>query len=124
MRKGLAERLAQAMLTVVLDGETVIKSQPVGKFMGSLSGPAPKRSLFVFPGSSCLFIAHKMLGDKQPDGPPVGYFLPRGTHIRATVKGAPPIPSGVEVRIGGIGAHYSPDVNQTPKDCLAGECRS
>jgi len=57
---------------------------------------------------SCLFTAHRMIEDKQMEPRPDGFFLPRGSQIKATIKGTPPIPPGVEVRIGGLGSHYAP----------------
>jgi hypothetical protein len=120
--KGFAKGLAHATLTVVVDGEVVLEDGVVGEFMGSFSGLGPKESPFLFEKTRCLFTAHNMQ-DKLPEGRPAGLFLPRGTMIKATIKGMPWIPMGVEIRIGGVGSHYSPDAN-AQKRCTVGECRS
>lgn len=109
-------KMAGAKLTLVLDGEYVMRNVPVGQFMGSLAGEVPSKTPFEFRDVNrrCLFTAHQIQGGDlekglERDDAPVGYFLPIGTQIRATIEGAPEIPPGVEVLIGGLGSHYTPD---------------
>lgn len=104
--------MTTARISVKVDGEMVLKNGLVGDFMGALSDPPPERSPFAFHGTdlSCLFTAHLKGAGNVPDGPPVGYFLPRGTNIVAALEDVPAIPPGAVVRVGGAGFQYSPDV--------------
>jgi hypothetical protein len=121
--EAFVEKVARATLTVWLDGELVLKDGHVGESMGSLSGPGPKESPFIFDSRHILFTAHNMQ-EKLPYGRPVGFFLPRGTMIKATITDLPAIPADVEVRIGGFGSHYSPHANVENRCSTAEECHS
>jgi hypothetical protein len=102
------EDMARATLRLNIDGEDVLQDALALQFLGDLSAH-PGKSPFVFRGEKgCLFTAHRMTEDKQMEPRPDGFFLPQGSQIKATIKGAPPIPQGVEVRIGGLGSHYAP----------------
>lgn len=111
MSEGFREAMAQARITLVLDGEPVLNRTQVRDFLGPLASPPPGKTAFSFPSrfQSCLFTAHREGAGNAWDRPPVGYFLPRGTQIDATLKDVPKIPPGVVVRVGGAGFHYSPD---------------
>lgn len=112
------EAMAQARITLVVDGERVLDGFPVRDHIGPLAGPPPEKTPFSFRSAhqSCLFTAHKMGGTGAYEPVPVGYFLPRGSRIDARLVGVPLIPPGVTVRIGGAGFHYSPDTEA----CKAG----
>lgn len=114
------EDLKMATITIHLDGEMVLEKRPVAEFIGDLLQAPVSVTPFAFKGvfkgsyGSCLFTAHEM-SDTFPEGRPVGYFLPRGTSVKAVIEGIPAIPPGVEIRVGGVGSHYAPEAGACPK---------
>lgn len=114
--ENFVEDFKKATITLHLDGEMVLEKRPVAEFIGDLLQAPVSVTPFAFKGNyqSCLFTAHEM-SDTFPEGRPVGYFLPRGTFVKALIEGIPRIPAGMEVRVGGVGSHYAPDAEVCPK---------
>lgn len=122
MSEGFREAMAQARITLVLDGVRVLENSLVGNYLGMFSDPPPERSPFNFASRhGVLFTAHRKGMGSVWDRPPVGYFLPRGTIIDATLKDTPEVPPGVVVRVAGAGYHYSPDAIKCASE---GTCRT
>lgn len=111
--EGFRERFGRATLSLELDGERVIRRQPVAEFMAESADLAAGRPMDM--RARCLFLATQMNEKGEAELDPVGYFLPVGTRIVVEINGIPPMPEGAKATVVGVGAHYSPGDCGKPK---------